>query len=202
MELLTMKHNEIVITHEGRDITLTIETGDVLVVCNGRWPLARAIKIVTYLKDRKSIALRAHHTGMFLVSEVTTIVREMDFDPETKRLGDQWTLWDGKKYLSGRAVDRKLVLMKPKLPYLDPEALQRDLESYRGMYAIRRLFAHIYMTITGRRPEQKGAGTVCSEFVAIKLNKHYKEYFNDPQMASPRKVMEALLEDFDVYVLN
>ena len=197
-----MKHNQVKIKYEGQKIVLDIETGDFLIVCNGRWPLARAIKRVTYLKDKQLVALRAHHTGVFLVSDVSTIVREMDYDRENKRLGDQFTVWSGNKYQNGQAKDRKLVLMKPIKPYPDPHALQRDLETWRGPYSVRILFAHLWRRLTGRDVSPGGRGHVCSGFTAAKVNKHYKEYFENPRMVSPREFMEGIMADFDVYILN
>lgn len=189
------------IVHEGTPVRVKIETGDVLVVCNGQWPLARSIKVVTYGRDRRMVAHRAHHTGMMLVTPTTTLVREMDIDVRLKRLGDMWTLWDGAKYNSGNPPDRVLVLMKPVTPYENPEALEKDLMEFRSRYAVRRLFAHVLYRVTGIWGRKRGDGDVCSEMVAGFLNRH-KGLFPEPYKVSPRDIMETYPDLFDYYVLN
>ncbi len=189
--------------HREEEVEVTIETGDVLVVCNGRWPLARAIKIVTYGRDRRKIERRAHHTGMFLVQHDLIFVREMDRDKDLKRMGDQWTPWHGEKYQGGKAKDRTLLLLKPKVPYENPIELEKDLISFQSRYSIRRLFQHLKRWITGTFPALQDGddGNVCSQKTAYIINKH-KGLFPRYHEASPRDVLEVLGDHYHIYVLN
>ena len=136
------------------------QTGDIVVVLDGKWTLAKLIQLVT--------RSQAHHTGILVEINGTLYVSEMEQE------GHIFTEWAGEKYNSGFPVDRTVLLMRYKgeadWSKLYSWCLQNESE-----YDFAALIQHVifrYLRIWIGRRKVKAAGRMtCSEWVGFTLNK-------------------------------
>jgi hypothetical protein len=168
-----------------------IKTGDILVVLDGKWKIAKMIQKVT--------ATRAHHTGIFVWIEGKLYVSEMEGK------GHFRTPWQGVKYKGGYPADRTLVIMQPKEPFPDPIGLVDFTVADTTGYDFLALVQHFLLRFTGRWWGKKGAAAAnrltCSERVGYIYNK-FTGLYPHWWMMSPRDIVDSHVELFNYFPAN
>lgn len=168
-----------------------IKTGDILVV-HGSWTLAKIIQRVT----------NSHwnHVGIFIWIEGELFV------VEAEKHGIQLTKWDGKKYNSGNASDRTVVIMSPKKKK-NPKEITNFMLPFVGVrgYDFYSLIWHLILAKTNKwlgKKEYKATNRfTCSEFASYVYHNVYG-FFNEWWKMSPGNVYELHKDEFNYYELN
>jgi hypothetical protein len=168
-----------------------IKTGDILVVLDGKWKLAKMIQKVT--------ATRAHHTGIFVWIEGKLYVSEMEGKGHIR------TEWNGEKYKGGYPNDRTLVIMRLKEGFPDAAGLIDFTIQDTTHYDFVALVQHVLLRLTGKWFGKQGAGAAkrltCSERTAYVYNK-FTGLYPKWWMMSPRDVVDGYVELFNYYPAN
>ena len=170
------------------------QTGDIVVVLNGTWTLAKAIQRVTRSK--------AHHTGIIVIMNDNYYVSEMDSDQNSDppRTGHLFTRWDDTKYNNGKPTDRTIILMRSKQP-IDWSKLPDWCLSNTAEYDFLALLQHVIARYTGlwigRRNAKAARRFTCSEWVAYTLNR-FAGLFPQWWKVSPADI--AALDGFELIV--
>lgn len=163
------------------------QTGDILLVLEGRWTLAKIIQSVTRSK--------AHHTGLICEINGTIYVSEME------ATGHIFTRWDGLKYNNGRPDDRTLVLMRYN-GITDHQKLAHWCMSNTGEYDFPALVKHLIHRYTkcwiGRRTAKATRRMTCSEWVAYTFNT-FTGLFPQWWEATPADIATMYPDKFEVY---
>lgn len=165
------------------------QTGDILLVLEGRWPLAKIIQGVTRSK--------AHHTGIIVEIGSGLYVSEME------ATGHIFTRWDGAKYNNGKPRDRTLVLMRYK-GQLDKAKLVDWCMSNTGEYDFQALVKHIihrYLKIwIGRRSAKAARRLTCSEWTAYTYNT-FTGLFRQWWEATPADIATLHSDQFELFTV-
>lgn len=166
---------------------MTIQTGDIIVVLDGRWTLAQIIRKVT-----KS---PAHHTGMIVE------INGMFYVSEMEKEGHLFTRWDGEKYNSGNPEDRTLVAMRFRDP-IDTQKFTNWCMGNTGEYDFAALIQHLihryFRVWLGRRSAKAAARFTCSEWVAFTYNT-FTKLFPKWWKMTPADIITMYPEKFDFF---
>ena len=163
------------------------QTGDIVVVLNGNWTLAKMIRRVT---DSPT-----HHTGIIVEINGRLMVSEME------ATGHIFSAWNGTKYLSGYPNDRTIAIMRYN-GELDREKIVDWCMQNTGEYDFAALVQHVihrYLRIwVGRRSAKAASRLTCSEWVAYTFNTFtglYKKWWE----VTPADVVGMYPDKFEIF---